>query len=58
MNREQSIKRRIKFYSFDIKAEFDALEENEIKILANDPIYLSQLFVKLFCQLVLIKQVI
>jgi hypothetical protein len=40
MNREKESK--IKFYSFDIKAEFDAVEENDIKVLANDPIDLFQ----------------
>jgi hypothetical protein len=44
MNRDKGNKR--KFYFFDLKAKFDAVEENDIKVLANDPIYLSPLFVK------------
>jgi hypothetical protein len=58
MKREKWKYKKIKRYSFDLRAEFDAVEENNIKVLVNDPIYLFLLFVKLFCQLILIAPVI
>jgi hypothetical protein len=54
VSREKREQNKINFNSFDLKTEFDAVEENDIKVLVNDPIYLSQLFVKLICQLILI----